>query len=75
MLKIISFFSLGIPKGVINIVYGKGDVLGRALAEHTKVNGVAFVSNVENRRRLYRPDTGKKCSMHISTERNQVRKD
>ncbi|XP_031564966.1 2-aminomuconic semialdehyde dehydrogenase-like [Actinia tenebrosa] len=35
----------GIPKGVVNIVYGKGDVIGRALVEHTNVNGVAFVGS------------------------------
>jgi acyl-CoA reductase-like NAD-dependent aldehyde dehydrogenase len=39
------FLLLGLPKGVVNIVYGKGDVLGRALAGHPNVHGVALVSN------------------------------
>ena len=33
----------GIPKGVVNVVYGKGDVIGKAMAEHPIVKALALV--------------------------------
>lgn len=36
---------LGIPKGVVNVVYGKGDVIGRAMAAHPAVKALALVSD------------------------------
>ena len=34
----------GIPKGVVNVVYGKGDVIGKAMAEHPTVKALALVN-------------------------------
>ena len=33
----------GIPRGVVNVVYGKGEVLGRAMAAHPTVKALALV--------------------------------
>ncbi|EDO41780.1 predicted protein, partial [Nematostella vectensis] len=35
----------GIPKGVVNIVYGRGEVIGRILARHHDVAAVALVGS------------------------------
>lgn len=37
--------SQGIPKGVVNVVYGKGDVLGRAMAAHPTVKALALAGS------------------------------
>lgn len=34
----------GVPRGVVNVVYGKGDVIGKAIASHAGVKALAFVS-------------------------------
>jgi len=38
-----TFGDAGIPKGVVNVVYGKGDVIGKAMAEHPTVKAMALV--------------------------------
>lgn len=41
--KIFLLFT-GLPKGVVNVVYGKGDVVGKALSSCSVVKALAFVS-------------------------------
>mgnify|MGYP001195150384 FL=1 len=33
----------GLPKGVLNVVHGTGEIAGKALTEHTAVKAIAFV--------------------------------
>ncbi|PFX31290.1 aldehyde dehydrogenase family 8 member A1-like isoform X1 [Stylophora pistillata] len=40
-----TFSDAGIPKGVVNVVYGKGDVLGRAMAAHPTVKALALAGS------------------------------
>jgi len=40
-----TFSDAGIPKGVLNVVYGKGDVVGKAMASHPTVKALAFVGS------------------------------
>mgnify|MGYP001952858716 CR=1 FL=1 len=37
----------GLPKGVLNLVFGSGSVIGQGLAEHPDVNGVTFTGSNE----------------------------
>lgn len=43
------FSILGIPKGVVNVVYGKGDVIGKAMAEHPTVKALALVGILDHK--------------------------
>ncbi|XP_074620030.1 2-aminomuconic semialdehyde dehydrogenase-like isoform X1 [Acropora palmata] len=40
-----TFSDAGLPKGVVNVVYGKGDVVGKALSASSVVKALAFVGN------------------------------
>jgi len=46
------FEEAGIPAGVLNLVSGKGSVIGSALAEHPDVNGVTFTGSNEVGKRV-----------------------
>jgi alpha-ketoglutaric semialdehyde dehydrogenase len=44
--KVIECFQeAGLPKGVINMVTGKGSVIGQGIAEHADVNGITFTGS------------------------------
>lgn len=42
----------GLPKGVLNLVLGKGSVVGEALVEHPKVAAISFTGSVNTGRRI-----------------------
>jgi aldehyde dehydrogenase (NAD+) len=42
----------GLPKGVLNLVMGKGSVVGQALLEHPDVSALSFTGSVATGRRL-----------------------
>jgi alpha-ketoglutaric semialdehyde dehydrogenase len=42
----------GLPKGVLNLVMGKGSVVGQALLEHPDVTALSFTGSVATGRRL-----------------------
>lgn len=46
------FEEAGIPAGVLNLVSGKGSVIGSALAEHPDVNGITFTGSNEVGKRV-----------------------
>ncbi|HVC22781.1 MAG TPA: L-glutamate gamma-semialdehyde dehydrogenase [Candidatus Dormibacteraeota bacterium] len=41
------FFELGLPPGVINLLTGRGSVIGEALVDHPKIRFVAFTGSRE----------------------------
>ena len=44
--KVIECFAeAGFPAGVVNLITGKGSVIGQGLAEHTGVNGISFTGS------------------------------
>ncbi|MGC9175424.1 MAG: aldehyde dehydrogenase [Thermoprotei archaeon] len=45
---------VGIPKGVANIVYGSGSVVGNALASNRKVGFISFTGSVETGQEIMR---------------------
>jgi 1-pyrroline-5-carboxylate dehydrogenase len=47
------FFELGLPPGVINLLTGKGAVIGEALVDHPKIRFVAFTGSREVGVRIY----------------------
>jgi len=57
---------VGLPEGVVNIITGAGDT-GRFLAEHTRVNKVAFTGSTEVGKLLMRgaAGTGKKLTLEL----------
>jgi aldehyde dehydrogenase (NAD+) len=60
------FQEVGLPEGVVNIVTGAGDT-GKLLAEHKKVNKVAFTGSTEVGKLLMRETagTGKKLTLEL----------
>jgi acyl-CoA reductase-like NAD-dependent aldehyde dehydrogenase len=42
----------GIPRGVLNVVQGVGEVVGAALVEHPQVDAICFTGSVETGRRI-----------------------
>lgn len=46
------FEEAGIPAGVLNLVCGRGSVIGSALAEHPDVNGITFTGSNEVGKRV-----------------------
>ena len=42
----------GIPRGVVNVVHGVGEVAGAALVEHPSVDAISFTGSVETGRRI-----------------------
>jgi len=42
----------GIPRGVLNVVQGIGEVVGAALVEHPQVDAICFTGSVETGRRI-----------------------
>lgn len=42
----------GLPKGVLNLVMGKGSVVGQALVDHPDVTAISFTGSVATGRRL-----------------------
>jgi len=42
----------GLPKGVLNLVMGRGSVVGQALLENKDVNAISFTGSVETGRRI-----------------------
>ena len=42
----------GLPHGVLNLVMGKGSVVGQAMLEHPDVNALSFTGSVPTGRRL-----------------------
>ncbi|HEV7255274.1 MAG TPA: aldehyde dehydrogenase family protein [Mesorhizobium sp.] len=42
----------GLPKGVLNLVMGKGSVVGQALLEDERIDAVSFTGSVETGRRV-----------------------
>jgi 1-pyrroline-5-carboxylate dehydrogenase len=47
------FFQLGLPPGVINLLTGKGAVIGEALVDHPQIRFVAFTGSREVGVRIY----------------------
>ena len=42
----------GLPKGVLNVVHGTGESVGRPLTEHPLIKAIAFVGDTETGRRI-----------------------
>lgn len=57
----------GLPKGVLNVVTGKGSIVGNALVKHPDVNKIAFTGSTEVGKILRREiaGTGKKISLEL----------
>lgn len=57
----------GIPKGVINIIAGPGDELGRVLCTHPEVDKIAFTGSTEVGRTIMKmaADTIKKVTLEL----------
>ena len=47
------FVAAGVPKGVINVVFGPGSTVGQTLVEHPDVKAVSFTGSNEVGTRLY----------------------
>jgi aldehyde dehydrogenase (NAD+) len=58
---------IGLPKGVVNIVTGKGSVVGAALGKHPDVHKIAFTGSTEVGKILRRQiaGSGKKISLEL----------
>ena len=58
---------VGLPKGVVNVITGKGSVCGTALVEHPDVQKIAFTgsTNVGKILRRQIAGTGKKISLEL----------
>lgn len=39
------FEEAGLPKGVLNLIHGKGSVIGQALADHKDINAISFTGS------------------------------
>ena len=61
------FEEVGIPKGVANLVMGKGSVVGQALAESNDVDAISFTGSTEVGRGIMRAAAGnlKKISLEL----------
>ena len=61
------FDEVGIPKGVANLVMGKGSVVGQALAESNDVDAISFTGSTEVGRGIMRAAAGnlKKISLEL----------
>lgn len=46
------FEEAGLPKGVINIVYGRGSVVGEAMVEHPDIRVISFTGSTETGRNI-----------------------
>jgi aldehyde dehydrogenase (NAD+) len=46
------FHEAGLPAGVLNLILGRGSVIGQALVEHPKVHGISFTGSEEVGRRI-----------------------
>jgi aldehyde dehydrogenase (NAD+) len=57
----------GLPSGVLNVVTGKGSVVGQALVEHPLVNKIAFTGSTEVGKRIMKDsaDTMKRVSLEL----------
>ena len=42
----------GLPKGVLNLVMGRGSVVGKALLEHRDVHAISFTGSVSTGRKV-----------------------
>jgi aldehyde dehydrogenase (NAD+) len=64
----------GFPAGVVNVVTGEGETVGRRLAEHPLVNKVAFTGSTEVAKEIIRvgADTMKKVSVEAGGKAPQV---
>lgn len=47
------FVSAGIPKGVLNVVFGPGSTVGQALVEHADIKAISFTGSNEVGTKLY----------------------
>jgi phenylacetaldehyde dehydrogenase len=66
---------VGLPRGVVNVVTGFGEVAGAAIARHPGVDKVAFTGSTETGREIVRAAAGnlKKVSLELGdTSRNIV---
>ncbi len=53
----------GLPKGVFNMVMGRGEIVGQALVDHHGVAGISFTGSVE---------VGKKIAVHCASRMTKV---
>jgi len=62
-----SFADAGLPRGVVNIVTGRGETTGAAIVEHRAVDKIAFTGSVEVGKTIMRSaaDTLKKISLEL----------
>lgn len=40
-----TFSDAGVPKGIVNVVYGKGDAIGKAITQHPSMKALVFVGS------------------------------
>lgn len=55
----------GLPKGVLNLVMGKGSVVGQAMLESPDVDGISFTGSVGTGRRVAEACARKMCRAQI----------
>ncbi|KAF5861559.1 hypothetical protein ETB97_012808 [Aspergillus alliaceus] len=69
------FQAVGLPPGVINLVYGAGNPTGSALISHPLVNGIFFTGSTTTGRQIRRDtvdDIGKHLSLQLSSKNSTL---
>lgn len=64
----------GVPPGLVNLVYGKGDVIGAALLEHPEVSLISFTGSCAVGSRIAEicGKNMKKCSLELGGKNAQI---
>lgn len=55
----------GVPKGVVNLVFGGGNDVGMPLAKHPKIDMVSFTGSTETGRAIYQYGAAKLIRVHL----------
>lgn len=61
------FTEVGIPAGVVNVVFGTGPKVGQALVSHPDVTCVSFTGGTSTGLRIAQSAAGKKISLEVSS--------
>lgn len=60
------FIEVGIPAGVVNVVFGTGSKVGQALVSHPDIGCVSFTGGTLTGLRISEAAAGKKISLEVS---------